>query len=81
MPSLRKLKFGRVKKMHEGGFMMLAVALTQCPRLQEWDMDSKDEFLVSDYEGEHNRPWKIMQALQAILRTSGSEEDRVTIRW
>ena len=79
LPALRRLKLGRVKKMDETRLVMLAVALTQCPRLQKWDMDSGDEFLMSDYKGEEDRPYKIMQGIRAILRSSRSDEMKVEV--
>lgn len=40
---LRKLKFGRLKKMGEGRLVLLAAGLRQCHQLEEWDMDSEYE--------------------------------------
>jgi len=82
LPALRVLKLGRVKKMEETGLMTLAVGLTQCPRVEEWDMDNENETYHTDYESEEDRPRQIRESLRAILRNSRSEGgEYVKIIW
>ena len=70
---LASVEIGPGEKMEETGLMTLAVGVTQCPQVEEWDMDNENETYHTDYESGKDRPRQIRESLRAILRNSRSE--------